>query len=620
MSDNSTQELVEDQECNLDVQQLWYVIDNAWVLLSTFFILAIPVGYTLLEHGFSRPQSRQSNIGAKLMLNVACGLLSWWSIGYAFGYSDGGGTYVIGSRGFFQSNWTPLQKNQCEINSLFQQDRRYIDGQSLAVWWQQWAVAQIVGFMVTSAMAERLHSFGSIINSVIMTGFATPIAMRWVWSGIGFLSTFYNEDLVRELYQNKYGDVWDTAIAEGALDHAGSSVIHIVGGSAALVAVACVGRRTRIFEDEDSDASFSKGSRLSPKDLLDVTRSIMTESGTFGSAGGFLIWIGLLGVEASMVFGISGNGIWAASNAISNAGLSSAAAVVICILISLLSQWGKQQISVKVIANAALSGAVAAASGSVVMESYGAVATGTFAGGMYTLFAWCLRQLQVDDPLEIVAVNLIGGWCGMLATGFLATEDFMKDYFEGTTYGLFYGGGGKLLLVNVITASILTGWGCLISAVINVPLRLFRLLRLGEEEQRIGVIKQKSFESIAVKPYPQDQLDLPAQLPDHLPYQNSAAYQSVHAVVNRGPSYQQRRQSPLPQQNIQRSPSPRAGRPSTPPYSRPRTPDSQAGVHEITLNPHQPRSASAAAMLPPQRSLQRPSSTTPPIQDPPARH
>eukprot|EP01025_Chloroclados_australasicus_P033933 TRINITY_DN3473_c0_g1_i3.p1 TRINITY_DN3473_c0_g1~~TRINITY_DN3473_c0_g1_i3.p1 ORF type:complete len:687 (+),score=47.61 TRINITY_DN3473_c0_g1_i3:187-2061(+) len=620
MSNSTAQTISDCSPTDTEIQQLWFVLDSAWLLITTFFILVVPLGYTLMEHGFSRPQSQDSYVGSKLILNLISGLLAWWSFGYAFAYSDGDGSFVIGSRGFFQSEWSPQEWQECDAGQSVL-DSRFIDSQSLPIYWQQWAVAQIVGVMVCSAMSERLHSFGSIVNSVIMTGFVTPVSIRWVWSAIGFLSTYYNEDLVRRLYENKYGDVWDTAIAEGAMDHAGAAVIHILAGAAALVAIACVGRRTRFFEDEDSDVSYSKGDRGVPSELLDATGHIGMESCTLGAVGGFLIWLGLLAVESSMLFGVSENRIWAVSNAVINAGLASAGSAGMCVITFLVVKWGRKRIPTKLIVNSALTGVVAAASGGIVMEGYGAVATGAVAGLFYMLLAWALRQLQVDDPLEIVSVNLMGGWWGMIASGLLATDWFTQQHFQSSTYGLFYGGGGKLLLVNVITASILTGWGCFISAVINLPLRFLKLLRLSEEYQKEMVRGNDSSKSLPAKPYPAASMELPAQLPDHLPYQsqNMASYQSVNTVVNRGmTNFQGQRSSPLPQHPLPRSPSPRlGGRPSTPPYSRPRTPDSQGIPNEITLNPHSTRSASAAAMLPPQRSLRGTSNqyAPSPIQD-----
>jgi Amt family ammonium transporter len=170
---------------------------------------------------------RKKNVQNTMLKNLldACGAaLAWYTTGYAFAFGETGSgeTSFIGTGGFL-----------------------YIGDVDAAYWFFQYAFSATAVTIVAGTLAERCQMTAYLLYSLFLTGFVYPISARAMWSSHGFLSAKQPDPL---------GGV-------GAIDFAGSGVVHITGGMTALIAAKILGARKGRFYD-------SKGSPLSkPKDF-----------------------------------------------------------------------------------------------------------------------------------------------------------------------------------------------------------------------------------------------------------------------------------------------------------------------------------------------------------------
>lgn len=370
-------------------------INMIWVLLAAFLVFFMQAGFAMVEAGFTRAKNA-GNIIMKNMMDFACGSIIYWAFGFAlmFGVTKGG---LIGSTGFF-------------FSGTF--EHLGLDIPIAAFLLFQTMFAATAATIVSGAMAERTKFISYLMYSVAISAIIYPVVGHWVWGG-GWLS-----DL-------------------GFIDFAGSTVVHSVGGWAALVGAAILGPRIGKYSSNGKP------------------HAIPGHNITLSALGVFILWFGWFGFNPGST--LSGMDISIAHIAVTT-NLSGAAGAVLAMTFSWV-RYGKPDVSLTL--NGALAGLVGITAGTAAVDYIGAIVIGASAGVLIILAVEFVEKvLHVDDPVGAVAVHGVCGAFGTIMVGLFATEG-----------GLFYGGGATLLGIQSLGVVTVAAW------TMGTAFVLFKLLK-----------------------------------------------------------------------------------------------------------------------------------------------
>ncbi|MBT4126106.1 MAG: ammonium transporter [Chloroflexi bacterium] len=355
-------------------------LDIVWVLFATVLVFLMQAGFAMLEAGATRAKNA-ANIIMKNVMDISIGSLVFWMIGFGFmfGANESG---LIGTSNFFLSDIDPSTDTGMFDFSFFI---------------FQTVFAATAATIISGAVSERTKFAAYLIYTVAVTAFIYPIFGSWVWGG-GWLS---------ELGDN------------GFMDFAGSTVVHSVGGWAALAGAIVVGPRLGKFIDGKPVA-------------------IPGHSITLAALGVFILWFGWFGFNAGST--VSGNDASIAIIAVTTL-LAAAAGSVGSMALSYIL-WKRFDASMTL--NGVIGGLVAITAGTANVSPAMAVIIGLI-GGFVVVAAVVLleRKLKVDDPVGAIAVHGFAGAWGTIAVGLFASASY------GGVDGLFFGGGAGQLIVQI---------------------------------------------------------------------------------------------------------------------------------------------------------------------------
>ena len=382
------------------------VLDLMWIVICGILVFFMQAGFTLVETGFTRAKNA-GNIIMKNLMDLCIGSLGFWAIGYTIMYGDTIGTF-IGSPTLFFSD--PENMHNLFFQTVF---------------------AATAATIVSGAIAERTKFTTYIIFSIIMTVVIYPISGHWVWQGSGWLTEL------------------------GFIDFAGSTVVHSVGGWAALIAAFLVGPRIGKYTNGKSNA-------IQGHNLL------------IGALGIFILWLGWFGFNAGSQLAISGDNASAVAGIIITTNLAAAAAAITAMFVS-WGLYGKPDISMTL--NGALAGLVAITAGCAAVSPMGAFIIGLIAGVVVVFsIEFIDKKLKVDDPVGAVSVHGVCGALGTLLVGVFALDG-----------GLLYGGGFSLLGVQAIGVLSIGAWAAGTAFVVLYALKKTIGLRVSKEEEVDGL-------------------------------------------------------------------------------------------------------------------------------------
>ena len=288
--------------------------------------------------------------------------------------------------------------------------------------------------IVSGAMAERTKFLSYCIYSAVISAVIYPIEAHWIWGG-GWLSQL------------------------GFHDFAGSCAIHMVGGISALIGAAILGPRIGKFSKRTGKPHAIPGHNL-----------------TVGALGVFILWLGWYGFN-----GAAATSVDQLASIFVTTTISPAIATVVCMIFTWI-KYGKPDVSMCL--NASLAGLVAITAPCDVTDAFGAIVIGAVAGLLVVFGVWLLDyKLKVDDPVGAVAVHMMNGIWGTLATGLFAT----KTAPESTINGLFYGGGFKQLGLQCVGILSVAAWTAVTITITFLVIRATVGLRVSEEEELMGL-------------------------------------------------------------------------------------------------------------------------------------
>ncbi len=300
--------------------------------------------------------------------------------------------------------------------------------------------------IVSGAMAERTKFLSYCIYSGVISALIYPIEAHWIWGG-GWLSQI------------------------GFHDFAGSCAIHMVGGISALVGAKILGPRIGKF-NTDKNGKITK------------VNAFPGHSIPLGALGVFILWLGWYGFNGAAATSVEQLGSIFVTTTI-----APAVATVVCMIFTWI-KYGKPDVSMCL--NASLAGLVAITAPCDVTDAFGAIVIGAVAGLLVVFGVWLLDyKLRIDDPVGAVAVHMMNGIWGTLSVGLFATNSApgysIADASGTELTGLFYGGGFKLMGLQLIGFASVAAWTAVTITVVFLVIKATVGLRASQEEEIIGL-------------------------------------------------------------------------------------------------------------------------------------
>ena len=395
-----------------------FTVNNTWMLVSTFLVFIMHLGFASLEAGLTQSKNTV-NILFKNVSIIAIGILTYAICGFNlmypgefngyFGFAGFGITSPIGSAGLIG----------------------YADGAYtyFTDFIFQAMFAATAATIVSGAVAERIKLSSFLIFSTVYVAIIYPVAGSWKW-GAGWLDQL------------------------GFYDFAGSTLVHSVGGWAALVGAILVGSRI---------GKYGQNGRIKP---------ILGHNMPLATIGVFLLWFGWYGFNGGSVLS-------ADPGVVSLVLVTTTLAAAVGVIGAMITSWYvSKKPDLSMILNGSLAGLVGITAGADVISPMNSVLVGFIAGIIVVLSVIQLDKLKIDDPVGAISVHLICGIWGTLAVGVFSAEHSLSVQALGVVaYGLF----------------------CLIGSILIFTVLKYSIgLRVSEDEEIIGLdIGEHDMESYA---------------------------------------------------------------------------------------------------------------------------
>lgn len=357
------------------------VADVIWLCLTAFLVFFMQAGFAMVETGLTRAKNAV-NVMMKNLMDFSFGAVLFWAIGYAIMYSSGDSNYLG-----FDTDLAFLGGANAPTD---------MEGYATsAAWLFQVVFAATAATIVSGAMVERTKLIAYITYSIIISAIIYPISGHWIWGG-GWL-----------------GDL-------GMRDFAGSTVVHSVGGWAALAGAYMVGPRLGKYNKDGSVNA------ITPHNL------------PLATLGVFILWFGWYGFNpGSTLLAIGG---------VAHVAVTTTLAASTGAIGALITSWLKfKKPDLSMSLNGALAGLVAITAPCASVSTESAALIGLIAGVL--VFYSCLffeRIVKIDDPVGAISVHGVCGAWGTLAVGLFGQRAIDIQYWDETSAiqdGLFFGGG-----------------------------------------------------------------------------------------------------------------------------------------------------------------------------------
>ena len=397
---------------------------GVWFLIGAALVFFMQAGFAMVEAGFTRAKNT-GNIIMKNLMDFCIGTVVFIVIGFSLLMGEDLVGF-IGKPGFdFFTAYEGFNFSTFVFNLVF---------------------CATTATIVSGAMAERTKFLSYCIYSAVISALIYPIEAHWIWGG-GWLANM------------------------GFHDFAGSCAIHMVGGISALIGAKILGPRIGKFK-RDASGKVTK------------VNAFPGHSITIGALGVFILWFGWDGFNGAACTSIDQLG-----SVFLTTTVSPAVATVVCMIFTWI-KYGKPDVSMCL--NASLAGLVAITAPCDVTDALGAAIIGAVAGVLVVFGVWLLdHKLHIDDPVGAVAVHCFNGIWGTIAVGLFATDSApgyaIADASGETMTGLFYGGGFKLLMIQLTGFVSVALWTAVAITITFLIIKKVVGLRVSREEEIEGL-------------------------------------------------------------------------------------------------------------------------------------
>ncbi len=397
-----------------------------WILLSGILVFFMQAGFTLVESGFTRSKNAV-NISMKNILDISVGTISFWALGYGLMYGD--------TNGYIATSGLLFNPGDGAHDVFFQT-----------------VFCATAATIVSGAIAGRTKYTTYVIFTIFLTAIIYPISGSWQWNGDGFLANM------------------------GFIDFAGSSIVHSVGGWAALVGAWMVGPRLGKYVDGKSNV-------IPGHNLL------------LGTLGVFILWLGWFGFNGGSQLAWGGDDSVAASAVVMVTNIAAAAGGVGAMALTWIKD-GKPNLGMTL--NGIIAGLVSITAGCGNMTFGGGFMAGLI-GGIIVVFSieFIDKVLKIDDAVGAASAHGVAGAWGTLVIGLWGVDG-------ATGIGIFNGGGASQLGIQAIgvlaygvwaTVTALIGFGILKSTLGLRVSEEVEINGLDTEEHGIGGFDGGGFEA-----------------------------------------------------------------------------------------------------------------------------
>jgi len=425
----------------------WYLL---WAGVLVFFMQS---GFAMLEAGVVQAKNVK-NILMKNALDACFAALIWFLFGHGLAYGSGEGKEYgkfAGSSSGDAKYLFAFHIKDTGDDAATNADEGYMWG----TWFFQFTFCAVAATIVSGAVAERCKLEAYIVYTSVITGVIYPIVVHWGWSADGAFSAFNTNENINGT---------DLApIGGGAIDFAGSTIVHMTGGVAGLVGATILGPRT---------GRFVNGKAV----------EMPQHNSTLVALGTFILWVGWYGFNCGSTLGINTYSRDMARIAVTTT-LAPAACGVTTVAIKKLSS-GKFQLGA--VCNGILAGLVSITAGCSVVEAYAAIIIGMVGAFVYTGASFLLQKLHIDDPLDAFAVHGACGAWGTLAVGLFATPDFTYN-LKGYCGAFISGCNGNLFGYQFAFVLSVTTWVAGVSAIMFFILKQCNMFRVSLSQEEEGM-------------------------------------------------------------------------------------------------------------------------------------
>jgi Amt family ammonium transporter len=382
--------------------EMKYVLDTIWLLISGAFVMWMAAGFAMLEAGLVRSKNTTAILTKNITLySVAC--IAFYLVGYNLMYGEGNA--VMGS-GF------ALSGTSSESHSL------------LSDFFFQVVFVATAASIVSGTLAERIRFWPFLAFTLVLTAFIYPIQGHWSWGGTAL-----------------------GGLMDGFSDFAGSTIVHSVGGWAALAGAILLGARKGKY-GPDGKVNAIPGSNL-----------------PLATLGTFILWLGWFGFNGGSQLALGSKADADAISAVfANTNIAACAGAVVAMI---LTQLLYKKVDLTMVLNGALSGLVAITAGPDYPSMGLAMLIGGIGGALVVYAVPMFDKLKIDDPVGALSVHLVNGIWGTLAVGIFKPDASL---------------GAQIMGILCVGAFV---FGT--SFVVWFALKLIMGLRVSEEEEFSGM-------------------------------------------------------------------------------------------------------------------------------------
>ena len=400
-------------------------IFGVWFLAGAALVFWMQAGFAMVETGFTRAKNA-GNIIMKNLMDFCIGTVVFILIGFGLFLGEDALFGLVGIPNFdIFTNYATFDWSGFVFNLVF---------------------CATTATIVSGAMAERTKFLSYCIYSGVISAVIYPIEAHWTWGG-GWLAQM------------------------GFHDFAGSNCIHMVGGISALIGAAILGPRIGKFIKDE-------------KGKVTKVNAFPGHNIPIGALGVFILWLGWYGFNGAAATSLEQLGAIFVTTTIAPA------IATVTTMIFTWVKYGKPDVSMCL--NASLAGLVAITAPCDTADALGACIIGLVSGLLVVFGVWLLDNvLHIDDPVGAVAVHMMNGIWGTVAVGLFSTSTVpgysVKDAAGNVMTGLFYGGGFKLLGIQMIGMLATAAWTAVTITITFFIIKAVVGLRASEEEEITGL-------------------------------------------------------------------------------------------------------------------------------------